>query len=202
MAFVAKTSIPKVDKETERAITSQFREIQATLDRLDTPADVVTELKGGNYAAHAGELVRCTPPAAGILLSLPPATDANDSERVRIAIESVASGGSVTVSAIGHQTINGAATLVLSDVGLTEIVSLGPTGWAAITAGPNTLADGVYGGITVSGGGTIFRVTDGVYGDVTVSGGGTIWTVTFPSVTFANLLAANIRRALLYRIGP
>lgn len=163
MAFVAKTSIPKVDKETERAITAQFRDIQAVLDRLDTPADVVTELKASDYTAHTGELVRVTPPAAGVRISLPPGTDANDSERVRIAVESVASGGSVTVSVIGHQPINGAATMVITTVGLTEVVSLGPSGWSAISG---------------SGGG----------------GGG--------AVTFAQLLAANIRRALLFRIGP
>jgi hypothetical protein len=49
---------------------------------------------------------------------------------------------------------------------------------------PGTLPpDGVYGDVTVSGGGTIWTVTssgiaDGVYGDITVSGGGTVWTVT------------------------
>lgn len=178
MAFVAKTSIPKVDKETDRAITGQFKEIQAVFDRLDVPADVVTEIKEGNYSAHAGELVRVTPPAAGVLISLPPGTDANDSERVRIAIENVTSGGSVTVSVIGHQPINGADTLVLTTVGLTEIVSLGPTGWSAISGGAGGL-------------------TDGVYGDITVSGAGTILTLT-SSALVNNLL----RRALALRIGP
>lgn len=135
MAFVAKTSIPKVDKETERAITSQFREIQATLDRIDTPADVVTDVKEGNYSARVGELVRCTPPSAGILILLPPGTDANDSGRVRIALENVTSGGVVTVSVVGHQSINNTQTLTLSSVGLTEFVSLGPSGWSALGAG-------------------------------------------------------------------
>lgn len=229
MAFVAKASLgfpkePKELKEAERTIIAQFRDVQAILDRLDTPADVVTELKAASYAAHVGELVRITPPAGGTLLILPPGTDANDSERVRVAIESVASGGSVTISVVGHQPINGADTLVLTTVGLTEIVSLGPTGWAAITAsgGSGGLADGVYGSITVSGGGTVlqvtdgvygsvtvsgggatWRITDGVYGGVTVSGGGTVWTVTVaPAPTFADLMNANLRRALALRIGP
>lgn len=60
------------------------------------------------------------------------------------------------------------------------------------------VVDGVYGDITVSGGGTIFTVNPGVfvlpdgdYGDITASGGGTTLTIDNGAVTFAKMQAVS-----------
>jgi hypothetical protein len=136
VAFTAKASIPKLEKEAERAILEQFRAIAAALTALEAPSQVVTPLKFGDYVAHVGELVRAVPPAAGMRVLLPAGSEQNDSESVRVAIESVASGGSVTVAVAGAtQLINGATTIVIPTVGLTEFVSLGKSGWSAAASG-------------------------------------------------------------------
>jgi hypothetical protein len=164
MPFVPKASLPDLPKGAERAIIEQFRAVATEIRTLNAPAEVVTPLIRTDYTSKAGELVRACPPATSMRILLPPGSEQNDSESVRVAVESVAAGGTVTVSVVGDdQPINGAATLVISTVGLTEFVSLGVSGWAA-------MGNGVGGG----------------------SG----------SSDFAGLLAANIRRALIFRIGP
>lgn len=188
MAFQPKASLPGLTPEQARSIIEQFRAVGAELTALGIPAETVSELVAVDRVAEVGELIRCCPPAGDMAILLPPAGGQNKGDSIRLMVESVASGGAVNVAVVGGQLMNGAATLAITSVGLTEFTSLGPSGWGFLAAGGGGgLTDGVYGSITVSGGGTILRVTDGVYGDVTVSGGGLTWTVAPPAAAVAFL---------------
>lgn len=133
-----------------------------------------TDTKTANYSARFNERIRVIPPAAGCALTFPGAEPKNQNKWIEVL---KLGGGPLTVRGTSG-LIQGAASLVLTTAGFYYFQTDGTTGWWIQPSGSGGISDGVYGSITVSGGGTIFRVTDGVYGGVTVSGGGLIWTPT------------------------
>jgi hypothetical protein len=191
--FRHKSSLPELPKGAERALIEQFRAIEVNLTDLRGPFPATTAVLARDCDVRVGELLLIAPPAGGMLVGIPPGNSSNLSKSVRIAVVGGILSPGATVSVVGSQgTINGAATLSLTTLGITEITSTGDGNWSSqpVSSGGG-ITDGVYGSITVSGGGTIFRITDGVYGGVTVSGGGLIWTVAPGATpTWAQVLTA------------
>lgn len=133
-----------------------------------------TDTKVANYAARFNERIRSLPPAAGCAITFPGATSKTQNRWIEVL---KLGGGPLTIVPTSGQ-VQGAATLTITTAGFYYFQSDGTSGWWIQPSGSGGgLSDGVYGSITVSGGGTILQVTDGVYGDVTVSGGGTVWSV-------------------------
>lgn len=133
MTFVPPAHIPGLDKEAHRVIVQALRSIAADLKTLHAPAFMTSAVTGDRQCA-LDELVRCIPPAGGMKLSLPRATLQNQARAIRVAVEAVASGGSVMISVVGGQRVGDAAVLVVDAVGVVELVSLGPAGWGVLGA--------------------------------------------------------------------
>lgn len=154
MTFKAPSTLPGLQPEAERALGKVLNQIEVTLGELGA-GQLVTTLKNASYTAELGEFVRTTPPAAGLRVLLPIATKANQGRTILVSIESVASGGTVTLAVVGgSQKVNNASTVVTSVVGLLMAISTG-VGWAT------TLLSAGGGGTTPTG--TGFRhVTAGV----------------------------------------
>lgn len=128
---VVKRSIPGVERETERALLEQFDAFSKALEPLQRFPESTPERRRIATQARVGELVRVTPPAAGLPLQLPQGNEQNKGQAIRVSVGSVASGGSVSVTVIGAQTIDGASSVELLTPGLTEFRSLGSEGWTA-----------------------------------------------------------------------
>lgn len=139
MTFQPPSVVPSLATEPNRVLVKAFQDISTDLTAIaEGLAENTTPVQTGNYQAQLGDLVRAIPPATGLTVTLPQSSSANAGEHVRIAVESVASTGSVTVVVVAGQLINGAATLALSSVGLTDCQSTG-TGWtAAVGSGGGT----------------------------------------------------------------
>lgn len=173
--FRAKQSLPELPKGSERALVEQFRSIQADLDDIRGPQRSTSAVIAADCLARVGELLLAAPPASGMNIGIPPSTQQNISRTLRIAVVGGSLSPGATVSIIGGKgTINGAATLTLASRGMTELTSVGDSGWVAVA-------------VTASGGGL---PPDGDYGDITVSGAGTVWTVDPGAVAVGDL--ANI----------
>ncbi len=178
--FKFRKNLPELPKGAERAIVEQFQAIEAAINEVQgVQRNATPVLNVPTYMAKPGELVLLEGNAGGTLLTIPPGSPFNIEQTIRVALVRGVLSPGVTISIVGRKgTINGAATLVMTTRGIVELTSVGENGWVSAGAGGGgAVVDGVYGSITVSGGGTIWRVTDGVYGDVTVSGGGLTWTV-------------------------
>jgi hypothetical protein len=198
--FKFRKSLPELPKGAERAIVEQFQAVEAAINEVQGPQqrNATPVLNVAQYAAHAGELVLLEGNAGGTLVTIPAGSPQNIEQSIRIALVGGVLSPGVSVGIIGRKgTINGANTLVLAARGIVTLTSVGERGWVAAASGGGGVSDGVYGSITVSGGGTIWRVTDGVYGSVTVSGGGLTWTVAGGGLTLPQ-----IRRLLALRAGP
>ncbi len=180
MPFSPPRSIPGLKADSARTLLAALNSIGIDLRLALSSGLSVTPVVTIGGLAQFNQLILCAPPAAGMDVLLPKGTLSNKGGRIQIGILTVAGGGAVRLAVTGgEQTVDGLATKTLSAVGLVELACTGPNGWLSMGAsgGSGGVSDGVYGSITVTGGGTIWQVTDGVYGDVTVSGGGTIWTV-------------------------
>jgi hypothetical protein len=173
--FRTKQSLPELPKGAERAIVEQFRSIQADLDDIRGPQRSTTAVTASDCLVRVGELLLAAPPAGGMNIGIPPATQQNISRTLRIAVVGGVLSPGATVSIIGGKgTINGTPTLTLTSRGMTELTSVGDSGWVAVA-------------VTTGGGGL---PPDGDYGDITVSGAGTVWTVDAGAVAVGDL--ANI----------
>lgn len=155
MRFQAPGEIPGLEKEADRALGKLFNDLEIDLQEMGA-GQSVTPRQFGNYLAKLGEFVRVVPPAAGSRVLLPAATVTNQGRRVLIGIESVASGGTVTLAVAGvSQLVNNAATVVVSVAGLVLAYSTG-IGWvctllssgggggnwaSVLAAGPNSGAN-------------------------------------------------------------
>jgi hypothetical protein len=141
MTFQPPKVISGLDPEPNRILVAAFNDVGNDLTALARPNENVTPVQTGNYVAKIADLVRAIPPAAGMSVLLPGSTVANAGSRIRIAVESVVSGGKVTVGVSGAQLINAATLATLTSVGFTEFISLGPKdGWSAIAVpGPGTI---------------------------------------------------------------
>ncbi len=197
--FRARPALPELPKGAERSIIEQFRQVQAVLDDLQgVQRNATPVLNAKSYLAKPGELVLVEGIADGTLITIPPGSSANIEQTIRVALVGGVTSPGVTIAIVGRKgTISGAQTVVMTSLGMVELTSVGERGWTMVASGGGGgVSDGVYGSITVSGGGTIWRVTDGVYGSVTVSGGGLTWTVA------GGLTLPQIRRLLALRAGP
>lgn len=134
MTFQAPKSIPGLDPEAERALLKALTAIQNELAGPG-PTQEVSPVQRATYVASVGELVRASPPAAGMKVLLPLGTPQLQGQRVQVAVQSVAGGGTVVVAAVSPQKIDGAATKVISTVGLTEFKCLGADGWSSSSSG-------------------------------------------------------------------
>jgi hypothetical protein len=199
--FKFRKTLPELPKGAERAIVEQFQAVEAAINAVQGPQqrNATAVLNVAQYAAHAGELVLLEGNANGTLVTIPQGSSQNIEQSIRIALVGGVLSPGVSIGILGRKgTINGADTLAMTARGIVTLTSVGERGWvAAASGGGGGVVDGVYGSITVSGGGTIWRVTDGVYGSVTVSGGGLTWTVAASGFTLPQ-----IRRLLALRAGP
>ncbi len=199
--FKFRKSLPELPKGAERQIVEQFQAVEAAINELQGPQqrNATAVLNVAQYAAHAGELVLLEGNAGGTLVTIPQGSPQNIEQSIRVALVGGLLSPGISIGIIGRKgTINGVNTLTMTARGIVELTSVGDRGWvAAAVGGSGGVVDGVYGSITVTGGGTIWRVTDGVYGSVTVSGGGLTWTVAASGFTLPQ-----VRRLLALRAGP
>lgn len=125
MTFQAPKTIPGLEQEPDRALAKVFTALQNELRELGA-AQLVTPTKFAAYTPDLGEFVRITPAAVGVPLLLPKSTVTNAGKYILIGIESVASGGTVTLSVSGGtQKVNNAATVTVSLAGLVIAYSTG-----------------------------------------------------------------------------
>lgn len=128
MSFVAPGSIPGLDPSADRALGKLFTQLENDLTELGA-GQQATILQSTDYVAKLGDFVRVNPPASGVKVLLPASTVTNQGQRVLIGIESVVSGGSVTLRVAGGlQSINGASTVTATVAGLVLAHSTG-YGW-------------------------------------------------------------------------
>jgi hypothetical protein len=187
--FRARAALSDLPKGAERAIIEQFRQVQSVLDTLQgVERNATPVLNTPGYLAKPGELVLVEGIAGGTLVTIPAGSSANIEQTIRVALVGGVLSPGVTIAIVGRQgTISGAQTVTMTSLGMVELTSVGSRGWTMVASGGGGgVSDGVYGSITVSGGGTIWRLTDGVYGGVTVSGGGLIWTPTGGAVSMTD----------------
>jgi hypothetical protein len=118
--FVAPATIKGLEREAERTILAKFRELQSDLEALRARPRITT-VQRTDYTARVGELVRCSPPGAGMAVLLPAARAENASGRVLLVIETP---GTVRVSAV-QSLVNGARSIEITALGLVELVSNG-----------------------------------------------------------------------------
>lgn len=191
-----RTTFPGLDPRASKEIIALQDDLlnDAQLLRQEAIGTTTDTKQSGTYAVKFNERVRTSPGSAGVDLTFPGATPQNQNKWLEVL---VLRAGNVRLRATSGLVQN-AALFTLTDVGFYYFQSDGLTGWLMQPTGSSGgIADGVYGSITVSGGGTVFRITDGVYGGVTVSGGGLTWTVAGGGLTLPQ-----IRRLLTLRAGP
>jgi hypothetical protein len=129
--FRYRPALSDLPKGAERSLVAQFKAIENDLNGIrGVDANSPPVLSGPAYACHVGELVRISPPASGMLLTIPPGRPENISQTIRIAVIGGILSPGATVSIVGGQgTINGAATLALNSFRLVELISCGEPGW-------------------------------------------------------------------------
>ncbi len=132
MPFVPHQSIPGVSPEAAQALLEIQRQIGQDLDDLRR-GPKVTSLQRDDYSSRENDYVRCAPPAGGMTVVLPLSRPQNQGQSIRVLIETVLSGGGVTISPT-RGTINGLATILLTTVGLVEFTSDGLGGWLSAWA--------------------------------------------------------------------
>lgn len=132
MAFVPHQTIPGVSPEAAQALLEIQRQIGQDLDDLRR-GPVVTSLQREDYGARENEYVRCAPPAGGMTILLPPSRPQNQGKNIRVLVETVLSGGGVTIS-VARGTINGLVIITLTTVGLVEFTSDGLGNWLSAWA--------------------------------------------------------------------
>jgi hypothetical protein len=136
MPFTPPRSIPGLKADASRVLLAALNGIGLDLTQALSSGLRATAVQFTSGLAQLGQLILCAPPAAGMTVLLPIGTLQNRGQVLQVGILTVASGGSVTVSVVGAaQTVNDAATLVLSSVGVVEFTSAGPNGWLASGAG-------------------------------------------------------------------
>lgn len=183
MTIRRRTTFPGLDARANRELIGLQDDLLTELKGLRQEAiGQTTDTKQGPYAARFNERIRCLAPTAGLDLTFPGSTSQTQNRWIEVL---KLGGGNVRIRPTSG-TIQGAASLTLTTAGFYYFQSDGTSGWWIQPIGGGGIADGVYGSITVSGGGTIFRVTDGVYGSVTVSGGGLVWTVAPATVSMTD----------------
>jgi hypothetical protein len=132
VAFVPHQTIPGVSPEAAQALLEIQRQIGQDLADLRR-GPVVTALQREDYGAREDEYVRCAPPAGGMTILLPPSRPQNQGKSVRVLVETVLTGGGVTIS-VTRGTINGLVTITLTTVGLVEFTSDGLGNWLSAWA--------------------------------------------------------------------
>lgn len=133
-AFRYAPSLPDLPKGAERSIIAQFKAVQNDLDEIRGAAATTTEIVSRDCLVRVGQLLLIAPPAAGMLVGIPPATAQNISRSLRIAVVGGTLSPGATVSIVGGQgTINGLDTLPLNSFRLVELVSCGESGWFCST---------------------------------------------------------------------
>lgn len=141
MTFKAPSTLPGLEPEAERALGKVLNQLETTLGELGA-GQLVTPLKTSDYTADLFEFVRTTPPNTGARVLLPIATKQNAGKWVLIGIESVASGGTVTILVVGgSQKVNNAASVAITVAGLVLAYSTS-AGWVC------TLLSSGGGGLT------------------------------------------------------
>lgn len=146
MPFVPHQTIPGVSPEAAQALLEIQRQIGQDLDDLRR-GPVVTSLQRADYSSREDEYVRCAPPAGGMTIVLPLSRPQNQGRSIRVLVETVLSGGGVTISAT-RGTINGLVTITLTTVGLVEFTSDGLGNWLSAWApGTTGTTPGVAGTI-------------------------------------------------------
>lgn len=146
MPFVPHQTIPGVSPEAAQALLEIQRQIGQDLDDLRR-GPVVTSLQRADYSSREDEYVRCAPPAGGMTIVLPLSRPQNQGRSIRVLVETVLSGGGITISAT-RGTINGLVTITLTTVGLVEFTSDGLGNWLSAWApGTTGTTPGVAGTI-------------------------------------------------------
>jgi hypothetical protein len=129
--FRYRPALTGLPKGAERDIVAQFKAVQNDLDQIrGVQANTPPLYTGRIVFAHAGELVRVSPPAEGQLIAIPAGSPENITQRIQIAVVAGVLSPGATVSIVGGKgTINGAATLALNSYRLVELISCGEPGW-------------------------------------------------------------------------
>lgn len=149
-----------------RTLNEAQRQIFEDLQLIRRGARQAT-LQVGDYAAQYGEHVRLSPPTAGAKVVLPPVNIAALPARVLVSVET-ATGPVFAECSAGN--VNGLSSVTFpAQIGVIAF-DMTPDGWWAHRSSVG-LADGTYGDIVISGGGTDFQIAPGsiVNADVSAS---------------------------------
>jgi hypothetical protein len=129
-AFRPREVIPGLPPEANRELYAMQLDLRRALEMLaGAPRPTTSELQDRRtYYAKAFEGVRMDPPAAGFVLVLPDAAEQPEGAYIVALLESVASGGAVTVQAI-DSLVNGQASITLDAVGAFTFYANRDDGW-------------------------------------------------------------------------